>query len=130
MNDHEQEGPLAVLTILDLSEGIAGPYAASLFASYGARVIKVELPGSGDAARALPSHLREVDSSLSVTFLAVNADKLSLTLDYETPDGAAILRRLCEEADGIVEDAPTRRKSELGLDSDTLIAHVPRLVVT
>ena len=113
-DEEEQEGALGVLTIIELSEGITGPFAGRLFAEYGARVIKVERPGQGDSA----------------TFLAMNAGKLSLTLDYESAEGAAILRRLTEEADGIIEDAPTRRSAEHGLAAPSLIGHVPRLVIT
>jgi len=115
----EREGVLETLTILDLSEGIAGPYAAQLFAQYGARVIKVERPGGGDPARSMNE----------ASFRAANAGKLSLSLDYETPEGALVLRRLAEDADGIIEDHPTRRREDLGLDAAALIARVPRLVI-
>jgi len=117
------EGALAALTVLDLSEGIAGPYAARLFAEQGARVIKVERPGRGDIARGWP---RERPG---LVFAALNAGKLSLTLDYETPEGAAVLRRLAEDADAIIEDHPTQRRDDLGLGDAELIARAPRLVI-
>jgi crotonobetainyl-CoA:carnitine CoA-transferase CaiB-like acyl-CoA transferase len=126
----EQVGPLDVLTILDLSEGVAGPFAAKLFADYGARVIKVERPGVGDRARGhgpFPDDLPHRERS--ALFLYLNTNKESITLDYETPTGAAILRRLAEDADGIIEDHPTRRRQEYGLDADSLIRRIPRLVV-
>jgi crotonobetainyl-CoA:carnitine CoA-transferase CaiB-like acyl-CoA transferase len=122
-DEEEHEGALGVLTILELSEGIAGPFAGRLFAEYGARVIKVERPDRGDSSRG-------GENGDSAIFLAMNAGKLSLTLDYESAEGAAILRRLTEEADGIIEDAPTRRSTEHGLDAPSLIGHVPRLVIT
>jgi crotonobetainyl-CoA:carnitine CoA-transferase CaiB-like acyl-CoA transferase len=125
-----QEGALESLTILDLSEGVAGPYAAQLFALYGAQVIKVERPAVGDAARHWPPYAGD-DPGLehSLTFAALNAGKLSLTLDYETPEGAAVLSRLAEDADGIIEDHPTRRREDIGLDADELIGRIPRLVI-
>jgi crotonobetainyl-CoA:carnitine CoA-transferase CaiB-like acyl-CoA transferase len=125
----EPEGALESLTILDLSEGVAGPYAAHLFALYGAQVIKVEHPVAGDASRHWRPYAGEPGIERSLTFAALNAGKLSLTLDYETPEGAAVLSRLAEDADGIIEDHPTRRRDDLGLGADQLIGRIPRLVI-
>lgn len=125
----EHEGALESLTILDLSEGVAGPYAAHLFAVYGAQVIKVERPGAGDASRHWGPYAGEPGIERSLTFAATNAGKLGLTLDYETPEGAAVLSRLAEDADGIIEDHPTRRRDDLGLGFEELRARIPRLVV-
>ena len=123
------EGALGSLTILDLSEGVAGPYAAQLFAHYGAQVIKVERPAKGDAARHWGPYRGEPGVEHSLTFAALNVGKLSLTLDYETPEGAAVLNRLAEDADGIIEDHPTRRRDDLGLSAEALIGRIPRLVI-
>jgi itaconate CoA-transferase len=123
----EGAGALEALTILDLSEGIAGPYAAQLFAHFGALVIKVERPGRGDMSRGWVPFVP--DKEMSLNFLALNAGKLSLTLDYESPQGAEVLRRLAEDADGVIEDHPTRRRQELGLSDEALIARIPRLVI-
>ncbi len=126
-----RSGALEVLTVIELAEGVAGPFAAKLLADYGARVIKVERPGAGDRARGqgpFPGDLPHRERS--ALFLYLNTNKLSLTLDYETPTGAAILSRLAEDADAIVEDHPTRRRAGLGLDAQSLIAAVPRLVIT
>lgn len=125
----QHEGALESLTILDLSEGVAGPYAAHLFAVYGAQVIKVERPGTGDASRHWSPYTGEPSIERSLTFAATNAGKLSLTLDYETPEGAAVLGRLAEDADGIIEDHPTRRRDDLGLGFDELVGRIPRLVI-
>ncbi len=125
----EQEGALESLMILDLSEGVAGPYAAQLFALYGAQVIKVERPGKGDVSRHWSPYAGEPGIERSLTFAALNAGKLSLTLDYETPEGAAVLNRLAEDADGIIEDHPTRRRDDLDLGADALIRRIPRLVI-
>jgi len=124
------EGALESLTILDLSEGVAGPYAAQLFAVYGAQVIKVERPGVGDVARHWTPYAGDEPSiECSLTFAALNAGKLSLTLDYETPEGAAVLSRLAEDADGIIENHPTCRRDDLGLGAAELIGRIPRLVI-
>jgi crotonobetainyl-CoA:carnitine CoA-transferase CaiB-like acyl-CoA transferase len=126
----ESTAALGSLTILDLSEGIAGPYAAQLFAHFGALVIKVERPGRGDMSRGCAPFLGErPDKEMSLNFLALNAGKLSLTLDYESREGAEVLRRLAEDADGIIEDHPTRRRNEFGLSAEALIARIPRLVI-
>jgi crotonobetainyl-CoA:carnitine CoA-transferase CaiB-like acyl-CoA transferase len=125
----EREGALESLTILDLSEGVSGPYAAHLFAVYGAQVIKVERPEVGDVSRHWSPYAGRPGIERSLTFAATNAGKLSLTLDYETPEGAAVLRRLAEDADGIIEDHPTRRRDSLGLGADELIGRIPRLVI-
>lgn len=125
-----QQGILGSLTILDLSEGLAGPYAAKLLADYGARVIKVERPRAGDGARRRGPHLNPgAEAETGAFFLALNAGKLSLTLDYETAAGAAVLRRLAEDADAIIEDWPSRRRSEFGLDDESLYSRIPRLVI-
>jgi crotonobetainyl-CoA:carnitine CoA-transferase CaiB-like acyl-CoA transferase len=116
-NDEEQSGPLSALTLLDLTEGVAGPFAARLFADQGARVIKVERR-AGVAARSRPE------------FAALNAGKLSLTLDYHSAAGAAVLAGLIREADAIIEDAPSRRRADLGLDAETLLGRTTRLVIT
>jgi glutaryl-CoA transferase len=127
---HRRAGALESLTILDLSEGIAGPYAAQLFAQFGALVIKVERPVGGDMSRGWAPFVRAgTDVETSLNFLALNAGKLSLTLDYESPEGAVVLARLAEYADGIIEDHPTRRRTELGLSAEALIARIPRLVI-
>lgn len=115
--------------MLDLSEGLPGPYAAALFAAYGARVIKVERPLLGDVCRTWPPFAGEPGPEASLIFQAVNAGKLSLTLDYETEAGAAVLRRLAEDADAIIEDGPTKRSGAFGLDDAALIDRVPRLVI-
>jgi itaconate CoA-transferase len=126
----ERAGALESLTILDLSEGIAGPYAAQLFVHFGALVIKVERPQGGDKSRGWAPFVGErADKEMSLNFLALNAGKLSLTLDYESREGAEVLRRLTEDADGIIEDHPTRRRDDLGLSADALIARIPRLVI-
>jgi crotonobetainyl-CoA:carnitine CoA-transferase CaiB-like acyl-CoA transferase len=68
-------------------------------------------------------------SGVSSHFLYVNTNKESLTLDYETQAGATVFHRLIEDADGLIEDVPSRRQAALGLDSAALLANEPRLVI-
>ncbi len=117
MASQDSDGALSVLTILDLCESVAGSYAARLLAGYGAQVIKVERPGTEEPSRT------------EAAFLALNAGKMGLTLDYETGAGAAVLSRLLEYCDGIIEDHPTRRQEEHGLSAEALIGRIPRLVI-
>ncbi|HXH21787.1 MAG TPA: CoA transferase [Dehalococcoidia bacterium] len=129
--EDEAEGALAVLTVLDLSEGVAGAFATKLLADYGATVIKVERPGRGDPTRRLgPFAGGAPHPERSALFLYLNTNKLGVTLDYTTPTGAAVLRRLMAECDGVVEDHPTRRRDDLGLSAEELIKAMPRLVIT
>jgi CoA:oxalate CoA-transferase len=124
------DGALSVLTILDLSEGIAGAFATKLLADYGATVIKVERPGTGDPTRRhgpFPEGVPHIERS--ALFLYLNTNKLSVTLDYENPTGAAILRVLLDDCDGIVEDHPTKRREDLGLGFEEIIRLLPRMVV-
>ena len=124
------ESALAALTVLDLSEGVAGPFAAQLFADHGARVVKVERPGHGDRTRNEAPFTNDAPAAeTSLPDLYLNPNKESLTLDFETAAGAAILARLLEDADGLIEDAPARRRPGLGLDAASLLYHIPRLVI-
>jgi crotonobetainyl-CoA:carnitine CoA-transferase CaiB-like acyl-CoA transferase len=88
------------IRILDLTRVIAGPFATTLLADLGARVIKVELPGRGDDGRyGFPA----VDG-VPIAFLALNRNKKGVTLDIRKPKGGDILRRLVAEVDVVVEN--------------------------
>lgn len=93
-------GPLAGLRVLDISTVIAAPFAAVLLADYGADVIKVEMPGRGDALRALAPHKEGVPLWWKVT----NRNKRGITLDLRTPRGRELLGQLIEDADVLVEN--------------------------
>jgi formyl-CoA transferase len=117
--------------VLDISEGIAGPYCTRLLAGFGADVIKVERPGAGDPARALPPFPDdEPHPEKSGTFLVLNMAKKSITLDWRTASGRHLLRRLLEDADILVESSGTDALAWLGLDDDRLAHDRPDLVVT
>src|ERR1700674_2908908 len=97
------EGLLSEITILDLTEGAAGPFATKHFADYGARVIKVERPGRGDPARRVGPFPEGGAREAGALFLFLNTGKESVTLDIATATGRLMLLELVEHADAVVE---------------------------
>ena len=118
-------GPLAGLRVLDISSVIAGPFAATMLADLGAEVLKVELPGSGDALRRLPPHKEGVSLWWKVT----NRNKKAITLDLRKPDGKAVLGRLVARHDVLVENFRTGTLDQWGITRDWLQAINPRLTI-
>jgi crotonobetainyl-CoA:carnitine CoA-transferase CaiB-like acyl-CoA transferase len=99
--DEGRSGPLAGLRVVEFGQLLAGPYAGTLMGDFGAEVIKVEAPGSGDAMRDW-GRLRHNEHSLWWTILGRN--KRSLSLNLRVPDGQEIAARLCESADVVLEN--------------------------
>lgn len=100
----ENDLTLSDVRVLDLSGDVAGPFCTKLLAGLGAEVIKIEPPGSGDVARrAGPFPGAEPHPEQSALFLYLNTGKKSVTLDIASRAGAAILRRLAQECDVLVE---------------------------
>ncbi len=95
------ELPLAGVTVLDFSQFLAGPVAALRLADLGARVIKIERPGSGDAGRQLAFAGRMVQGD-SVSFHAMNRNKESVIADLKDPGDLAEVRSLVAAADVVV----------------------------
>ncbi|MEX1255580.1 MAG: CoA transferase [Dehalococcoidia bacterium] len=124
------EGLLSELTILDLSEGTAGPFATKLFADYGARVIKVERPGRGDPARRVGPFPDTPHPEAGALFLYLNTSKEGVTLDYSTATGRRILLELIEHADALIESATPGELDAIGLGVEALHQRNPRLIVT
>ena len=110
-------GPLAGLTIVDLTRVLSGPYCTMLLADMGARVIKVEQPGRGDDTRAWGPPFVGAESAY---FLSINRNKESVTLDFKQPEGRRILDRLIDQADVVVENFRPGALARLGLDYATL----------
>ncbi|MCH7699587.1 MAG: CoA transferase [Chloroflexi bacterium] len=122
------EGSLSDLRIVDLTQGIAGPYCTKLFADLGAEVIKVE-PPDGDWSRTLgPFPSDEPHPEKSGLFLHLNTGKKSLTLDLESDTGQALVKKLLAEADVLVESDGQTRMAELGLAHDDLRGGLPNLI--
>ncbi|MSQ32812.1 MAG: CoA transferase [Dehalococcoidia bacterium] len=118
-------GPLADLTILDLTEYIAGPYATKLLADYGANVIKLERPG-GDPSRGLgPFKGNSKHAERSGTFFYFNTNKRSLVLDLRAPEGRQVFLRLLDGADIVVESFRPGVLDRLGVGWDAVHARKP-----
>jgi formyl-CoA transferase/CoA:oxalate CoA-transferase len=117
--------PLTGITVIDLTRVLSGPYCTMLLADMGARVIKIEQPGKGDDTRAWGPPFAEGESAY---FLSINRNKESVTLNFKDPDGRAVLNRLIEKADVLVENFRPGTLAKLGLDYKSLSALHPRLV--
>jgi len=118
-------GPLQGIRILDISTVIAGPWSATLLADLGAEVLKVELPGRGDALRALPPFKDGAPLWWKVT----NRNKRGVTLDLRAPEGAALLERLLPRYDVLVENFRPGTLERWGLGTARLFAARPGLVL-
>ena len=118
-------GPLAGLRVLDISTVIAGPFAATMLADLGADVLKVEMPGAGDALRRLAPHKDGVPLWWKVT----NRNKKGITLDLRKPEGKALLGRLVAKHDVLVENFRTGTLDEWGITRSWLQDINPRLTI-
>jgi crotonobetainyl-CoA:carnitine CoA-transferase CaiB-like acyl-CoA transferase len=116
-------GPLDGVTVLDLCSYLAGPYGCTLLADLGATVIKIESP-QGDMLRQFPSSL----PGESRFFLGTNRGKRAIALDLKQPEGLAVLHRMVETADVLVENFRPSVPARLGIDYPRLRAINPRLV--
>jgi crotonobetainyl-CoA:carnitine CoA-transferase CaiB-like acyl-CoA transferase len=122
------EAALHGLRVVDLSQGIAGPYAGKLLADCGAEVIKVE-PPEGDYARRLgPFPDDEPHHDRGGLFIHLNGGKKSTTLDIETESGRVVLRKLLAGADALIESHPPGHLPSLALGYQDLEAELPTLV--
>ncbi len=118
--------PLQNITVIDMTEAMAGPYAAMLLGDLGADVIKVERPGVGDSSRGWGPPFVEGESAY---FLSVNRNKRSLTLNLKTEEGRRILHELVKDADIFLTNVPRiTSQRKLQIDYDTLSAINPRLI--
>ena len=98
-------GPLDGYLVVDLSRALAGPHAGMMLADLGARVIKVETPGTGDDTRSWgPPFVGPEDDQQATYFLSCNRNKESISLDLKSDDGAGVLRDLVRQADVLVEN--------------------------
>ena len=119
-----RSGPLADITIIDLTRVLAGPFCTMLLSDLGARVIKVENPGGGDDSRAYGPFI----NGKSGYFIAQNRGKESIALDLKAGDDLAILHRLLKGADVVVENFRPGTMERLGLGWPALHARYPKLI--
>jgi formyl-CoA transferase len=116
---------LSGLKVLELGQLIAGPFAAKTLADFGAEVIKVEAPDSGDPLR----KWRMLKDGTSVWWQVQSRNKRSLALDLRKPEGQGIVRQLALEADVLIENFRPGAMESWGLAPDDLIAQNPKLIV-
>lgn len=119
------EPPLAGIRVVDLSRNLAGPFCTMLLADLGAEVLKVEPPGSGDDTR---GWMPPAWSGFGATFLAANANKRSVAVDFDDLRGRAVVRRLAERADVVVTSLRPGSLERRGLGHEELRGANPRLV--
>lgn len=119
---------LAGVRVLDLTNVLAGPFAAYQLALLGADVIKVELPGAGDLARRLGADRALNEQYLGASFLAQNSGKRSMTVNLKSSRGREVLLRAVRQADVLVENFRPGVLDRLDLGWDTLHETNPRLV--
>ncbi len=116
--------PLDQLVILDLSRVLACPFASMILAELGARVIKVEQPGSGDETRAFEPQLAR-DSAY---YFACNRSKESITVNLRSDEGKKLIRSLAQKADVLLENFPVGTLGRYGLDFATLSSLNEKLI--
>jgi len=116
--------PLRGVTVVALEQVIAAPFATRQLAELGARVIKIERPGVGDASRGYDSTVK----GLSSHFVWVNRSKESLSLNAKHPEAKKILAKLVSRADVFVQNLAPGAAGRLGLGAEELRAKDPRLV--
>ena len=117
--------PLDGITVVSLEHAIAAPFCTRQLADMGARVIKIERPGSGDFARGYDERVR----GLSSHFVWTNRSKESLTLDLKRDEAGGLMERLLESADVLVQNLAPGAAARLGLSFEALHARYPRLIV-
>ncbi len=126
----ERGGPLSGRLVVDLSRALAGPHAGMMLGDLGARVIKVETPGTGDDTRGWgPPFVGPEDDRQSTYFLSCNRNKESLALDLKSDDGRAVLTDLLRRADVVVENFRPGVLDRLGFSTDAMLGLNPGLII-
>ena len=118
-------GPLAGLKVLELGQLIAGPFAAKTLGDFGADVVKIEPPGTGDPLR----NWRLLKNGTSVWWQVQSRNKRSVALDLREPQAQEVVRKLAAEADVLIENFRPGALEGWGLDPQKLLEANPRLIV-
>ncbi|MBI0382831.1 CoA transferase, partial [Streptomyces albiflaviniger] len=121
--DHSA-GPLSGLVVVSLEQAVAAPFATRQLADLGARVIKIERPGSGDLARGYDRTVRGMSSH----FVWLNRGKESVQLDVRSPEGNRHLHALIDRADVLVQNLVPGAAARLGIGHHALAVSHPRLI--
>ena len=122
------DGPLHDLKVVDLATVVAGPGCARYLADFGADVIKVERPGTGDTTRSMG--WTHPDDDVTLWWKLAGRNKRCIVADLKDADDLAMVRRLIDTADVLVENFRPGTLERLGLAPDDLLATNPRLVIT
>ncbi len=121
----EKPRPLDGITVVSLEHAIAAPFCSRQLADLGARVIKIERPGSGDFARGYDERV----AGLASHFVWTNRSKESVALDLKQDDALAVLDKLLAGADVLLQNLAPGAASRLGLGFEALHERFPRLIV-
>ena len=124
MDAMTMDGPLNGVTVIDLTRVLAGPYCTMVLADLGARVIKVERPGTGDDSRAFGPFVE----GKSAYFMSINRGKESIALDLKADSDRRLFESLLEGADVLVENFRAGAMERLGYGWEALHPRFPRLV--
>ncbi|MBA4489589.1 CaiB/BaiF CoA-transferase family protein [uncultured Paracoccus sp.] len=124
-NQTHPKGPLDGIRVVEIGVAMAGPFCAMLLGDYGADVVKIERPGSGDDSRDWPPFF---DGALGYYYAAANRNKRCVALDLKSPEGVAAANRLIDQADVLVHNFRTGVLDRLGLGYDVLSERNPRLI--
>ena len=126
-NKQEQQcrpGPLNGIKVLDLTQFLAGPFSAQIFADLGAEVIKLEAP-SGDWSRTLPPNFIDGDSCY---YLSINRNKKAVAIDMKKPEGLDLVKMLAEKCDIVMENFRPGVLDRLGFKYEDLILRNEKLI--
>jgi formyl-CoA transferase len=118
--------PLEGIRIIDFTHVQAGPACTQLLGFYGADVIKVERPGSGDVTRA---QLRDIPGADALYFTMLNGNKRSLTLDTKTQEGKEVLEKMIKSSDVLVENFGPGALDRMGFSWERIQALNPRMIM-
>ena len=129
VENHEQS-PFKAIKIVECGEGISAAYGAKMLADLGAEVIKVEPPGGDLTRRRGPFPGHKPDPEKSGIYIYLNANKRGVVADLTKPEGRELLGKLLADADILIHNVAPRDRAAHGLDSATLCAAYPKLIVT
>ncbi|WP_317928966.1 CoA transferase [Halioxenophilus sp. WMMB6] len=120
-------GPLAGITVVDLTSMVMGPYSTQIMADMGAEVIKIEPPGGGDPTRYVSTG---TEPGMSGVFINVNRGKKSVQLDLQSDEGKAVIRKMVETADVFIHSMRAKAIARLGFSYEDIAAINPKIVYT
>jgi crotonobetainyl-CoA:carnitine CoA-transferase CaiB-like acyl-CoA transferase len=118
-------GPLQGIKVIEIGTLIAAPFAARLMAEFGADVIKIEAPGGGDPIR----KWRKLHKGTSLWWYLQSRNKKSVSINLKAPEGVALVKQLCADADVLIENMKPGALEKLGLGWDVLHALNPKLTM-